>query len=318
VRYQPDVLLLMGDNVYGDCQNTSCVELREAYRVFESLPSVRGAAPQLATLATLDDHDYGQDDCHGDNPYKEIARGLFQQVFHHLGELPVNGGVYRAWSVGPSGQRLQVILLDTRYGRSPFDLHADNESGMSGLHQPTDREEQHMLSDYQWDWLGAQLEEPADLRLIVSSIQVLNEVTRYECWRHLPRERERLFQLLEGFGSDLILLSGDRHMGGFYQTNGTNSTLTEVTASAWTHSFSLAAEGDAACTALLCDEIDPSRLDDLVHENNWGTLEIDWELRTYQLALRRSDTTYGVSYLNPEYHKGTDAGAILQSYDFNF
>jgi hypothetical protein len=258
---------------------------------------------------------------------------MFQTVFHISDdELPSSsnsdddddhendGGVYRAKTWGPPGQRLQVIMLDTRYGRSPFYSFIDSSSGASVYAPPPLLDDndfpQTMLSPSQWKWLQEQLQQPAiDLRLIVSSIQVLNDVTGYECWRHLPKERQRLYNLLRQTQQSMIrdnnitttnndndvsssssntslllapilLLSGDRHVGGFYTTsnnhdhdhdndnddddnanNNDNIILYEVTASSWTHSFPLDLHSNTCTTtAALCEENDPRRLGNLIHE----------------------------------------------------
>ena len=53
-----------------------------------------------------------------------------------------------------------------------------------------------MLGEAQWAWLAERLREPADLRLLVSSIQVLAEGHGWERWGNLPAERERLIRLI--------------------------------------------------------------------------------------------------------------------------
>ena len=185
----------MGDNVYGDCQRDDCYLLREAYRKWSDHPSLQGGAEALSVFATLDDHDYGQADCHADNPHKDLARELFVDFFDIAADqLPAaRDGVYRSavWGDAERGERLQVILLDTRYGRSPF-----VETGRKDRpYEPASSDsEQHMLSERQWRWLEAQLQIPADLRVIVSSVQVLNDGTGFEAWRHLPAERDRLYR----------------------------------------------------------------------------------------------------------------------------
>jgi len=314
-----DLFLLMGDNVYGDCAGNDCHLLREAYKTWAAHPSLQTGATQVSVFATLDDHDYGLADCHVDNPHKDIARDLFAEFFaiNARTELPANDGVYRAAAWGPPGQRLQVILLDTRYSRSPF--VETNDAGAP--YQPVpddDREtEQHMLSEAQWSWLEAQLNEPADLRLVVSSVQVLNNVTGFEAWRHLPRERERLVKLLQH--KTAILLTGDRHVGAFYESN----DLVEVTASSFTHTIPFGAYCNGT-TAAQCDEVDPARLGDLVRENHFGTATVDWAAKSVRLALRRTQASYGSTYLSAQvqaqfpHGKFSDAGQVLVEREYDF
>ena len=58
------------------------------------------------------------------------------------------------------------------------------------------------------------LAEPADLRILVSSIQVIPDAHCFEKWANFPRERQRLFEAIQGAnGGRVMLLSGDRHLG---------------------------------------------------------------------------------------------------------
>lgn len=71
-----------------------------------------------------------------------------------------------------------------------------------------------MLGEAQWAWLEAQLRQPAELRLLVSSIQVVSAEHGWEKWENLPRERARLFALLAKTKAEgVVVLSGDRHKG---------------------------------------------------------------------------------------------------------
>ena len=54
---------------------------------------------------------------------------------------------------------------------------------------------------------------PAEVRLLVSSIQVVAEDHGFEKWMNFPHERERLFNLIRETGAEgVIILSGDRHL----------------------------------------------------------------------------------------------------------
>jgi hypothetical protein len=77
----------------------------------------------------------------------------------------------------------------------------------------------------------------------------------YRCWRNLPDERDRLYSLIRDL--PVVLLSGDRHVGGFYETE--DGLIKEVTASAWTHSIPLDIM-DGCDSAETYDEPDPRRI----------------------------------------------------------
>ena len=317
----PDLVLLMGDNVYGDCDHDDCFLLRQAYRTWANHPSLQGAASQLAVYATLDDHDYGMADCTAANPHKEVARQLFAEFFN-LANLPVDG-VYRTTAWGPPGQRLQVILLDTRYSRSAFVATSDPVSPYRPFNETIDGDQQpqqQMLSERQWTWLEQQLNEPADLRLVVSSVQVLNQVTGFEAWRHLPQEQTRLVRLLQN--KRAVLLSGDRHVGGFYEFDG----LIEVTSSSMTHAIPLQSEFCNGTVPADCDEVDAARVGDFVRQNHYGMVDIDWDQQMVRLSLRRTESSYGAPYSAEvqelysahQHGKFSDAGQILASREYSF
>ena len=75
--------------------------------------------------------------------------------------------------------------------------------------------------------------QPADLRLIVSSIQFLAEGHGWERWGNLPRERRRLIDLIAATRANgVVFLSGDRHLSALYEeTTGVPYRLVEITSS---------------------------------------------------------------------------------------
>lgn len=311
VGYQPDLFLLMGDNVYGDCHDIACTRLASAYRNLSLHPSFLGAAAQIPVLAVLDDHDYGQGDCHADNPHKDVALQWYGEFFD-IPDEHQRDGVYRShiWSeVDGTGNNatLQLILLDTRYNRDPF----VPTKRPSHPYEPTDSTiPQSMLGPNQWHWLEEQLQTPdVSFRVLVSSIQVLNENTGFEAWRHLPQERERLYRLLHTNSTvPTLILSGDRHVGSFSESRG----FVEVTASSLTHSIPLGTFTDCS-SPLTCDEDDPARVGDMIRENHFGALEIDWKRQQIEIQFRRSDTAYGARYT-----ESGRAGEILATRTYRF
>ena len=313
VKFKPNVVVLGGDNVYGDCISMECTKLTQAYQDLHDHPSFQGAQKNLAVVATLDDHDYGQSDCHGDNPHKDIARSLFLDFFNISDERRdrTNEGVYKSYFWGPKNQVVQLILLDTRYHRSAF-LKSD-QPGTAGkeVYMPDFvNHKKQMLSQEQWSWLEGELNEPANVRIIVSSIQVLADGHGFECWRMLPHERDRFESLLRDKSgtSATVIVSGDRHMGGFYENEG----LIEVTASSWTHSIPFGTFDDCK-NAVECDEKDPIRAGDMVRVNNFASIEMDWDARNLTLSLRQTDATQIYRYKHPKDGPLTDAGEVLQT-----
>ncbi|NNE50115.1 MAG: alkaline phosphatase family protein, partial [Altererythrobacter sp.] len=135
----------------------------------------------------------------------------------------------------------------------------------------------------QWEWLEQELAKPADLRIVVSSIQVITDAHDYEAWENLPLERKRLYAMLAGReDSGLVLLSGDRHAGGIYTDipeAADGERMWELTSSSMNYSFSSTERNTAR-------EPDPKRLTDFISEENFGLVEIDWEAKTFTMSMR--------------------------------
>lgn len=313
-QLEPDLVVLMGDNVYADCNDTACTNLRQAYDEWDSHGSFQSAKSVIPVTAVLDDHDYGQGDCHADNPYKNVAKQMFIDFFDiPQDRIHENDGVYAVYEWGPLGNKVQLILLDTRFARSPFlDTDEPGAPGKESYIPDTENHDKQMLSPEQWTWLEEQTSRPVDVRLVVSSIQVLAEGNGFEGWRMLPYERDRLTNLLQSQTStSTIILSGDRHKGGFYRYQ----NLTEVTASSWTHTIPLG--GYSNCTtAQDCDEVDQRRIGDFVRVNHFGSIEFSWENRTMTISLRRTETSQHSLYSGNHGHLIGDAGEPVQSFTF--
>jgi alkaline phosphatase D len=60
-----------------------------------------------------------------------------------------------------------------------------------------------------------ELRKPADVRVIATSIQFVNDDHGWECWGNFPLERERLLQLIGSTRAEgVVFVSGDRHFTG--------------------------------------------------------------------------------------------------------
>ena len=287
----PDLVLYFGDNVYGDVRSNdpSLPELKAAYmRLADSEPfaRVRAAAP---VLTVWDDHDYGLNDAGAEYRFKEQSEKLFEYVWNVGSGDPRAGrpGVYGSWTVGEEGKRVQVIMLDLRYFRSPLKpTDKMNEKGKE-RYLPDDDPTKTMLGPEQWAWLADELKKPADLKLLVSSVQVLSEGHGWEAWRLLPAEREKLYALIKESGAkNLIVLSGDRHSAALYRKSVAGGyPLFEATSS----SLNLPASKWRAESGETYVEKDPNRLGDMYYDANFGRIDIDWTGRTAAVSIRSKE-----------------------------
>jgi alkaline phosphatase D len=273
--FEPDLLVLAGDNTYGSGVHLdpSMPTLARAYAALEQHPDwQRLQALGVPIHATWDDHDYGSGDGGADFALKAQAR---EQFLDFWGVPPEDArrsreGVYQSWSWGPPGERVELVLLDTRTHRSP--LKPTDERGAPGKERyvPDPDPAKTMLGPDQWTWLEATLREPADLRFVVSSIQVLSTSHGWEAWNNLPLERRRLLDLI---GPGTILVSGDRHTGQIYR----DGELVELTASSWTS------------PAPSEPEADPLRVGAPVRTTNFGVAVVDWSTRQVALTVVGED-----------------------------
>lgn len=273
----PDAFLFLGDNVYGDVSSTELTNLKGAYDRFAQSPALARLQAETRVLATWDDHDYGRNDGGAGFQWREESEALFLDFWKVPAGDPRRSrdGVYFAETFGEPGRRVQVIMLDTRYFRSPL-----KESGVKDPKYDSDIDPgKTMLGLDQWRWLESELKKPADVRLLVSSIQVAAEDHGWERWGNLPLQRRKLYNLIAGTGAKgVVLLSGDRHFGGLYvERNGTPYPLYEATSSSLNRPWREAQEKDS------------KQIGDIYAAENFGTVDIDWAAGEITLALRGMD-----------------------------
>lgn len=339
----PNITILGGDNIYAKCTSLeSCPStLEAAYTKQMSNPSFMGAMKALPIIATLDNHDYGINDADRNNPYKDIAKRYFMDFF----QVPQTDerrtrrdGVYTSYMYGDvkRGTSLQIILLDIRYACSEMGGRMDAENN----------DNETMLGDAQWEWLHEQFSQPADVRIVVSSIQLIATGHPFYCWNNISsKELQRFYKFISksSFVGTTIILSGDRHVGGIYMhdlvdpkeddpspVNGNSSVVYEITASSLTHTIPLPpAAPDRYCwnpggsTSEECDDPDTERLHPYVRVNNFASLSIDWDDRVVTAELVRTDPTakshaFDSSHVSKDWLPVPDSGEILLSVQIKF
>ena len=282
-----DLTLFIGDNVYGDDdpEDPELKMLAAAYGMLalsQPFARARAAAPMLTVW---DDHDYGLNDGGGDYLYKVGSELLYDYVWAVPEDDPrrARPGVHGAWVIGEAGRRVQIILLDTRFFRS--ELKPSDKPGVRGKERyiPDPDPSKTMLGADQWAWLEGELKKPADLRLLVSSVQIISDGHGWEGWKMLPAERDQLYTLIEQTGADnLIMLSGDRHAAGLYRRNGViDYPLFEATSSSLNRPLTAMVPPDR-----LFMEPGPNRLGDMYMDANYGMIEIDWEAGDLAVTIR--------------------------------
>lgn len=281
-----DLFLMIGDNVYGDRDGPAYVnnqaeldELRASFRDLAARDDFRAVRTKHPMMVAWDDHDYGANDAGREFPFRRLAERIHERFWgldkEDVGAWP---GTYYARTFGPVGQRTQIIMLDTRFFRSQLQpTDAWNTRGKERYVPSTDPM-QDMLGAEQWTWLENQLQEPADLRLIVSSIQVLpTDGHGWEAWSRLPLEQQRLYRLIGETGANgVVFVSGDRHTAFLYRSDtALPYPVHELTASSMNVSF-----------ATTSSEKDAAQLGEGYPPENFGAIDIDWTAGTVRLGIK--------------------------------
>lgn len=272
-RLEPELMLMMGDNVYGAFTGSLPRTVRRAYR--RQAGNLAAVGWKTPMEAIWDDGDYGLNDGGADFAHKQKSKDLFLDFW----QVPENDrrrkgtGLYHQKIMQTGQGVVQILFLDTRFFKSPW--KKDPSNNPIKRYTP-DTTAKTMLGEEQWQWLAKALQTHADLRLLVSPIQFLPTGHFWECWSMFPRERQRLMGLLDFLQiKNLIILSGDRHRAAFYKdTTRGGIELIEVTSSALN------------APASERDEPGPKRLTELYVKENFGLVRINWRLKTVSLEIR--------------------------------
>lgn len=273
-----DLFLFMGDNIYLDSEDP--LEKKEAYRIQMNMPWYAKLFKESKVIGTWDDHDYGLNDSGNEYIHKKESQNLFLEFIQEPknSERWNRNGVY--WSIiyGKKPNRIQFILLDTRYFRSP--LKTGWKWFFKTKYVPDYDKSKTMLGEEQWKWLESELKKEAEVRILVSSIQFLFDDHEFERWGNFPLERERMFSLIKSSGANgLIIFSGDRHYSEISRlTENVNYPLYEITESALNRPL----EYD--------DGLDNKyRISSYYKKANYGKMEIDWAGKDTKLKFSIHD-----------------------------
>jgi alkaline phosphatase D len=266
VAARPELFLFIGDNIYADTQDLDV--MRAKYAKLAAVPGYQKLLQTCPVLATWDDHDYGVNDGGADYPKRAESQQVFLDFFGVPKDSPRRRqpGVYDARLFGPPGQRVQVLLLDTRYFRSPLKRRPGAATGV-GPYQANTDPATTLLGPEQWKWLEEQLRAPAQVRIIASSIQVVAEDHGWEKWMNFPHERDRLFKLIRDTrAGGVLFISGDRHLAELSMMDGAGYPVYDLTSSGL----------NQASKAWRRYEPNRHRVATLNWGDNFGLITLDW------------------------------------------
>lgn len=295
LRQSPDLFIFLGDNIYGDYDGEKAFvptaeTLQRDWQLLADEPHFQEFRQQVPIMATWDNHDYGKHDGGAEFELKQVSQQIFLDFFDepHDSARRATDGIYDARIIGPEGQRVQIILLDTRYFKGPFirdgrdkaEKTAAGHVGSMANYLPNASVDVTLLGDAQWRWLGEQLKLPAEIRVIASSTQVVADKKRMDEWGNYPLERQRLLEMVAGTESGRsIILSGNTHFAEISKTQIGDRNIVDFTSSGLTHSNPAYARAE-----------NPYRVAGAYDGLNFGMLEIDWNAATgAEILLKAMD-----------------------------
>jgi alkaline phosphatase D len=306
-----DAWLWTGDAVYPSGRGVASVEqLENEYRQMKENETLGYSdfQPPAGIYGTWDDHDYGGNDVGEDMPAKQARAMAFWDFLGLNPPAPDRQGLYSTVSWGAAPEKVQAILLDTRWHRENHcvpsvatrlplgaGLACVSRWLSAGLWPQLCSPSASVLGDEQWEWLENLLsskENDASVIVIVSSIQVFTTNPVMESWGHFPAERDRLVRLLSKASErqGIVLLSGDVHHAEILDPAATTSaaaaSFLEVTSSGLTHDCSMPFYG-AMCQPLL-DTFSDHRFANSSNYyigRNYGSLSVDWSSRTFTVQV---------------------------------
>lgn len=277
---EPDLFIFLGDNVYLDTRDTAV--MRRKYAELAAQPGFQKLKASVPILAIWDDHDFGENDAGADYPMKEESRRLFLDFFSEAADSPrrTRDGIYTSHVFGPEGRRVQIILPDLRWNRTPLvalelgDQDYDGwiekqvEAGKPtpGPYARNPELAATQLGETQWRWLEEQLSVPADIRVFGSSLQVLADFAGWEGWINFAHDHQRLLAAIrDRKANGLFCLSGDTHYGEISRLDvNTPYPIWDITSSGLTEVWPVTPPN-----AL--------RVGEVVREQNFGLLTIGWD-----------------------------------------
>jgi alkaline phosphatase D len=277
-KSKPNLWIWGGDNIYADTDNTDT--LRRGYQTLKDQKGYTDLVQNISVMATWDDHDYGVNDGGVEFSEKEISQEIFLDFFNVDEKSPrrKQNGVYHSEIFKTSKGSVKVLVLDTRYFRTPLTRSKTNKKRFV----PNTVGEGTILGGTQWNWLTKELNNStANFNIIVSSIQVLSAEHGFETWGNFPHEVEKLKNtIIKSNAKGVLLLSGDRHISEFSKTSVANLSfpLIDFTSSGLTHSYQS-----------FSSEKNKYRVQNVVSEISFGVLKFNFDAHKITMQMRGKD-----------------------------
>lgn len=199
--FDPNALLMLGDNVYIDRPESPEMQHYTYYRR-QARPEYLRLISSTPVYAIWDDHDFGDNDCHG-GPLRDVPawKPKVWQVFRNNWVNPVEGrpnlpGCWFDFHIGD----VHFIMLECRYWRNP---------------KATDKHPKSMLGPEQKKWLLDTVKQSKGVfKVLCSSVPWTFHAKgdSSDTWNGYREERNEIFGFLaDNKIANVVLMSADRH-----------------------------------------------------------------------------------------------------------
>jgi alkaline phosphatase D len=279
---KPDLFIYLGDNIYSDTYSMDTLKMN--YAILGARPEFQKLKASVPILATWDDHDFGMNDSGRHYQFKEESKNIFLDFFGVPdSSLLQHPGIYYSKIIKQNDRNLQIIMLDMRTFRDKLIPYTGNQNHDVRFnyeldYSPYTTGDSTMLGEAQWQWLEAEFQKPADIRIVGSSTQFGITHNGYEAWANFPHEQKKMLDLIKRTKANgVIFISGDVHYAEISKlTEDGLYAIYDVTSSGITSTWNFATPND-------------HRVDGPVMENNFGLIKIDWSKTDPEILLQICD-----------------------------
>ncbi|SDH12789.1 alkaline phosphatase D [Flavobacterium omnivorum] len=282
----PSVWIWGGDNVYSDTEDMQF--LKKNYEIQKQDAEYLKFIKDKIVLGTWDDHDFGVNDGGEEYPFKRESQQLFLDFLGTLKSDPERkrDGVYTAKTIAVNGNKVKIIVLDSRFFRTALTSATDSKKRF----QPNAYGEGTVLGNAQWKWLEKELQNSdAQFNVIVSSIQFISNKHGFEAWGNFPHEVEKMEKLIISTkAKGTFIISGDRHIATFSskKVSGLSYPLIDFTSSGLTHTYSS-----------FSGEENPYVKGEVIKDINFGLLKFDFKNDKVIMEIRGKENALLQEYV---------------------
>ena len=196
--HNPDLLLLLGDNVYAPNKGWNHDALEKRYIEQHEEPHFKSLISRVPFKAIWDDHDFGPNNSKGaevDDEKRNRSRELFHRYMDSSTNLPEAYYAFDAKDIDPNiTESIRFIMLDVRYYREDSD-----EAGASPI------------GEKQYEWLESELTNSADVTIVCSGTCLTQHKLQDEYLEKYSDFYHNRFLPLLNNARNLIVLTGDVH-----------------------------------------------------------------------------------------------------------